>query len=66
MTGQSRMSGYMVGLIPVALAVFLYLVNPDYMGQLLDHVCGYVMLGCAVTGIAAGFAVMSKIMQIDV
>jgi tight adherence protein B len=66
MTGQSRISGYMVGLIPVVLAAFLYLINPTYMGQMVDHVCGYVMLACAGIGIAAGFTVMNKIMQIDV
>lgn len=66
MTGQSRMSGYMVGMVPVALAIFLYLLNPEYMGQMVDHVCGYVMLACAGIGIASGFAVMSKVMQIDV
>jgi tight adherence protein B len=66
MTGQSRMSGYMIGMVPVALAIFLYLINPKYMGQMFSHVCGYVMLACAGIGIASGFAVMSKIMQIDV
>ncbi len=65
-TGQSRLSGYMVGFVPVGLAVFLYLINPDYMGQMLDHICGYIMLGCAGLGIAAGFAVIGKIMQIEV
>ncbi len=66
MTGQSRISGYMVGMVPVGLAVFLYFINPTYMKQLLDHVCGYVMLACAGIGIASGFAVMNKVMQIDV
>jgi tight adherence protein B len=66
MTGQSRMSGYMVGMVPVGLAIFLYLFNRSYVMQLADHVCGYVMLGCSVIGIAAGFAVMNKVMQIDV
>ncbi len=66
MTGQSRMSGYMVGLIPVFLVVFLYLINPGYMGQMIEHQCGYAMLACAAIGVAAGFAVMSKVMQIDV
>jgi len=66
MTGQSRISGYMVGMVPVALAVFLYLINPTYIGQLVDHPCGYGMLGCAFVGITAGFAVMNKVMQIDV
>jgi tight adherence protein B len=65
-TGQSRLSGYMVGLIPIALGGFLYLLNPDYVGQLLDHICGYIMIGVAVLGIVLGFVVMNKIMQIDV
>ena len=66
MTGQSRMSGYMIGILPVAIAGFLYLLNPSYMAQLTDHVCGYVMLACAGIGIAAGFAVINKVMQIEV
>jgi tight adherence protein B len=66
MTGQSRMSGYMVGMVPVGLAVFLYLFNRAYVMQLTSHICGYVMVGCSVIGIAAGFAVMNKVMQIDV
>jgi tight adherence protein B len=66
MTGQSRMSGYMVGMVPVALVVFLYLLNPDYMGQMFEHQCGYAMVACAAIGVAAGFAVMNRVMQIDV
>ncbi|MCX7680366.1 MAG: type II secretion system F family protein [Anaerolineae bacterium] len=65
-TAQSRLSGYMVGAVPVGLAVILYLLNPSYMGQLFNHVCGYIMLGCAAIGVALGFAAMSKVMQIDV
>jgi tight adherence protein B len=65
-TGQSRMSGYMIGMVPVALAIFLYVLNPSYMSQMVDHVCGYVMLACAGIGIAVGFAVINKIMQIEV
>jgi tight adherence protein B len=66
MTGQSRMSGYMVGMVPVVLVVFLYLLNPDYMGQMIDHQCGYAMMACAAIGVASGFAVMNRVMQIDV
>jgi tight adherence protein B len=66
LTGQSRISGTMVGMVPVALAGILYLINPTYMKQMVDHICGYVMLACAGIGIASGFAVMNKVMQIDV
>ncbi len=66
MTGQSRISGYMVALVPIALAVFIYLINPDFMGLLFTHVCGYIMIAAAVIGIVAGFAVIGKIVDIDV
>jgi len=66
MTGQSRMSGYMIAAIPVLLSILLYLINPSYIRQLLDHTCGYIMLGCAGIGMLAGFAVINKVMQIDV
>jgi Flp pilus assembly protein TadB len=46
--------------------VFLYLINPDYMGQMFEHQCGYAMIACAAIGVAAGFAVMNRVMQIDV
>lgn len=66
MTGQSRISGYMVALVPIALAVFIYLINPDFMGLLFTHTCGYIMIAAAVIGIVAGFAVIGKIVDIDV
>jgi tight adherence protein B len=66
MTGQSRMSGYTIAAIPVLLSILLYVINPEYMKQLLDHTCGFIMLGCAGIGMLAGFAVINKVMQIDV
>ncbi len=66
LSAQSRISGYMVGMVPVVLAVVIYLINPTYIGGLFNHICGYIMIGAAVVGIVLGFAVMSKIMKIEV
>ncbi len=66
LTAQSRISGYMVALVPLVLAGVIYLINPEFMGLLFKHTCGHIMVGVAVVGIAAGFFVISKIVDIDV
>jgi len=66
LTAQSRISGYMVSLIPVALAGFMYLINREFISLLFTHICGYMMLGAAFLGIILGFVIINKMMQIDV
>ena len=66
LTAQSRWSGYLIGLVPVVLAGIIFLIQPDFMGQMVEHVCGWLMLGYAVTGISMGFIVIRKIVNIEV
>jgi tight adherence protein B len=66
LTAQSRISGYMVAAVPVLLAGVIYLINPEFMGLLFQHICGHIMIGVAVVGIGAGFFVISKVVDIDV
>lgn len=66
LTGQSRISGYMVAMVPPFLAVFIYLINPDFMSLLFTDACGWILLAIAVIGLIVGFVVIHKIMQIDV
>jgi tight adherence protein B len=66
LTAQSRISGYMVAGVPIALAAVIYLINPEFMGLLFQHTCGHIMIGTAVAGIGAGFFVISKIVDIDI
>jgi len=66
LTAQSRVSGYMVSFIPIALAGFLYLVNREFISLLFTHTCGWIMLGVSVLGVILGYIVINKIMQIDV
>jgi len=66
LTAQSRISGYMVAAVPVLLAGVIYLINPEFMGLLFQHTCGHIMIGVAVVGIAAGFFVISKVVDIDI
>jgi tight adherence protein B len=66
LTAQSRISGYMVAMVPVALAVVMYFINREFMILLFESTCGHIMIGAAVLGIAAGFFVISKVMDIEV
>jgi len=66
LSAQSRWSGYMVSLVPLVLAVAMYLINPEFMSLMFTEKCGWVMLGVAITGIIMGYAVINKIVQIDV
>jgi len=66
LTAQSRISGYMVAMVPIVLSVVVYLIQPDLMSLLFTHRCGWIMVGVAVLGIVAGFVVIGKIVNIDV
>ncbi len=66
LTAQSRISGYMVAIVPVVLAGVIYLISPEFMGLLFQHTCGHIMIGVAALGIGAGFYVINKIVDIDV
>ena len=66
LTGQSRASGYLIAMVPVVLAVVVYLISPEFMGKLFTEPCGWVMIGAGVTGIVLGFVVINKVVQIDV
>jgi tight adherence protein B len=66
LTAQSRLSGYIIALVPVILGVIIYLINPGFMGKMFQDTCGYIMLGVAFAGIVAGFFVINKVVSIEV
>lgn len=66
MTSQGRMTGYVITLLPFALGVFIYMVNPEFMGQMFTDPCGWIMIGISVVMIGAGYFVINKIVSIEV
>jgi tight adherence protein B len=66
LTAQSRISGYMVAMVPIILSVVIYLIQPEFMSLLFTERCGWIMIGVAVLGIVAGFVVIGKIVNIEV
>ena len=67
LTAQGRITGYLISFLPIVLALFLYAINPGYMGNLFeDQMCGWPLLGCGLALIGIGFAVVQKIVDIDI
>jgi tight adherence protein B len=74
LTAQQRLSGYVVGGLPFALAFFIYLAAPKFFDpmfaagdpQMLGIPLGVILLGIAVLAMGAGFYFIRRIVDIEV
>ena len=66
LTAQGRLSGLILGLLPVALGMFLFLINPEYVRTLFTHPVGRMMVAFAVVSQAIGIFIIKKIINIKV
>ncbi len=66
LTAQGRISGIIIGLLPLALLGFLMAINPDYMTLLFVNPLGLMMLGFAIFSEILGILLISKIINIKV
>src|SRR5207248_556307 len=61
LTAQGRITGYMIGGLPIVLALFLLAVNRAYMSQLFeDKLCGWPLIGIGLGMIGIGTAVIQR------
>lgn len=66
LTAQGRLSGIVIGLLPVALTAIMYMIAPDYIGALFETPIGLILVGVgAVTG-TTGFILVQKMTRIEV
>ncbi len=75
LTAQGRISAWIISLLPVALGLLLYSINPDYVSELwvqeepflLPGVpCGWLVLGIGGLMIGLGAFAVQKMIQIEV
>jgi tight adherence protein B len=64
LTAQSKMSGAVVGGLPIVMFIGLWLFKPDFVAPLLTTLTGNVMIGIAVVMQAMGWFTISKIVKI--
>lgn len=65
LTAQQSLSGYVISLLPVGLAIVIFLLNPDYLGSLFTWPWICMPIG-AVISMVIGFFVMRRIVAIEV
>lgn len=66
LTAQGRMSGLIIGLMPVFLFGFILMVNPDYMSILTGSPLGLIILLGAVGSELLGLLIIRRIIDIKV
>jgi tight adherence protein B len=66
LTAQARASGWIITLLPVGLAAGLEVLSPDYFNPMFTHTLGIVMLAMAGFSMLIGFAIIQKIVKIEV
>ena len=69
LTAQQRITGYMIGMVPFVLALFLYFVNRTYIMQFFNpatRICGIPMVVTGLLMIFLGFFAVQKIASIEV
>jgi tight adherence protein B len=65
LTAQGRMSGTVVSILPIVLAVAVSVINPGFMRPLYDTTGGNVALGLAGVLVVAGWLCIRRIVNFD-
>ena len=73
LTAQQRLSGYVVGFLPFALAGFLFIAAPGFMDPMFDASvaimglpAGVIILGFGLIAMLIGFMFIRRIVDIEV
>lgn len=65
-TAQGRLSGYVLSLLPVAVAVMIAILDPGYIALLFKDPIGRLMLGAALTLQLFGYLWIWRILRLNI
>ncbi len=65
LTSEARFTGYVLGGLPIFIALFLSWVQPEYLRPLVTDPLGKLALGYCVTSFSLGVFVMREISTVD-
>ncbi len=66
LTAQGRLSGIVIGLLPIILAIVIYFIEPAYIGTLFSHPIGLGMIVIGIFSGIIGFILIRKLTVIEV
>ena len=64
LSSQGRMSGMIIGLLPVIVILFLMVVNPGYFSGFASTQIGKILIVAAVLMETMGFIIINKIVDV--
>jgi len=65
LTAQKKLSGVIIGLLPVALVLLFFAVDPEYMSTLFTHTAGRILLAIGVALDVVGLLMIRRILMVD-
>lgn len=65
-TAQTRLSGMVVGFVPIVVMLLIFFMNPEYIKPMFDTPDGRTALAGAIALIVAGFISIDKISKIEI
>lgn len=65
LTAQGRISGLIVGLLPIAFVLIILILNPAYMKTLITDPLGWILIFIAIMGQVIGILFVKKIIDIQ-
>lgn len=66
LTAQGKISGIIIGLLPIVIGGVIYVINPEYINVLVIHPMGKAMLIAGAMSQFIGMMVIRKIINIDI
>lgn len=66
LTAQGRISGIIVGALPLVIGLVLSVINPKYIGALFINPVGWAMLTAGAISMTVGIALIKKIVDIKI
>lgn len=64
LTAEGRLSGIVLGFLPIAIGVVIYIMNPDYIKTLYYETTGNYLVGASIMLQILGFLTIKKIVNV--
>jgi len=65
LTAQGRISGLLIGILPIAIVLAVMVLNPNYFAGFFESYMGKVLLVLSIALEAVGFLIIKKIINIE-
>jgi tight adherence protein B len=66
LTAEGRISAFVLGALPFAMALFLWTTNRDYLEPLIQETFGRIAIGAGLLLMAGGIFWLKKIVDIEI